>query len=101
MDDKKYWSTEELKELEDIWKSGSEYKDVVACHIQDCTEAETVTKCLSGCNLETHKPRLSTAGWSPMQDVTGYRKTVLCLEHGFARIYVISYTNYQCTKNNL
>lgn len=73
-----------LQELESRWQEVSQYDDIKASL---WTPGDPVAdKCPTGC-------RLVDTGWRAMvegeEGVDGFRRTVFCRDHGYARIYVI------------
>ena len=72
-----------LKDFEKKWKQYPTFSDVRAQRWEP--NEEMVEKCTEGCQLE-----VQGKGWEriPMRDALCYE--IVCREHGFARIYVIS-----------
>jgi len=74
-----------LKELEAKWIEVSGYEDIEA--VRWTPGDPVVDACPEGCDVVD-------SGWQEMHadtlGVDGFRRTVFCREHGYARIYLIT-----------
>jgi len=75
-----------LAELESQWRQEPIYTDVKAMYYNEGVECET--RCPQGCALTVYEG--TNTGWARIPDRDAYRKTMICQEHGYARIYAVT-----------
>jgi len=78
-----------LNELVEKWKENLGYTDVDSMFLDNPSNEQILNKCTHGCTLVNYEATSGKPPWRELQEPPDYyRKTRICREHGYARIYV-------------